>query len=230
MCAEVKTQILPFKELFRLSPPCRNHNCLHWEGKAGSGFREADLCRVSLARTCAHTRPVNVCDTECVQSPSWYVWGTLVERDLKKDDGCPYACRPSSMANVCAMGVRDAVGMWWHQRDSGGSVWEKRRIIQTHVPLLCLHNISLSAPTFSPWDHCSCLVPSHHLSFPLSCSRSPSVLLTFLPLFLSPLLPSSHLDLIDRVNSHWAIKASLSLHVCVCDVFMSVRLAKRGRH
>lgn len=62
MCAEVKRrQILPFKELFcPRSPSRRNHNCLHWEGKAGSGFgggifRPHLSLSPSLSQTHTHT-------------------------------------------------------------------------------------------------------------------------------------------------------------------------------
>lgn len=58
MCAEVKTTwILPFKELFlHRYPSCRNHNCLHWEGRAGSGFGGGTLTVVH-SRTCTPPPP-----------------------------------------------------------------------------------------------------------------------------------------------------------------------------
>lgn len=74
MCVEVKTTwILPFMELFLLCyPSSKNHNCLHWEGRAGSGFG-GGIFRASWTHLCTHTH-------KCTLNGSCVWWEEKGER------------------------------------------------------------------------------------------------------------------------------------------------------
>lgn len=141
ICVEVKTTwMLPFKELFLLCYPSRsNHNCLHWEGRAGSGFGGGIFDHCAHTHTRTHTLAswisLNVLvrakrqkkktqwDLSCSRAPELFkaanavlkLWNFLL---AEKDDGRPYVYSLSSVEKGC---VYVAVGMWWHQR---GSLWE----------------------------------------------------------------------------------------------------------
>lgn len=138
---------------------------------------------------------------------------------LRKMMAVPCVCCLSSVANLCV-----CVCCLLNVVTSGGLVFlfEKRyanSIRQTRRPHLSL---LFCSPSFIPKLLSLRSLSLRPVSRAFFLTLPPS-----LALFLSPLPLSSHLDLIDRVNSPSAIKDPLdSVHVLVC---VCVCLAKCGR-
>lgn len=228
MCAEVKTtQILPFKELFLLCyPSCRSHNCLHWEGRAGSGFGGGIFFQ---HRTHTHT----LCSWMCLS----------VEKDSERAIGChrvvdyllymmvtPCVYFSSPMGTVC---------VHWHRNvvTSAALAFQFERAREReNKNKLVFHFLFV---TISP-----CLLTVIYLP------PSPTEIIVWVcvscflsdPVFVSLFLPLSPLSLYFYLLSHWAHiwilltdwtalqpwKTPWPVYVCEVHV-LGVCLTKQGR-